>query len=127
MPDAEPTEEVRALIQNKPEPKESSLSEPTASGDGDTVATSPQKAVDDTATSSPETLDLRSLSTKELIEHLTEKDIATSTIPDLVIQSDAVEVNEDETGTAKSDIPDLVISSPTDVLDTASSSQTKAE
>jgi hypothetical protein len=127
LPDAEPTEEVRALIQSKPEPKESTVSEPPAPGDGGAVATTTQNSLAETATSSQETLDLRSLSTKELIEHLTEKEIATSTIPDLVIQTDEIEVNEDENVTAKSDIPDLVIPSSATTTDTASSSQTEAE
>jgi len=110
LPNSEPTEETRALIQNKPEPKATSISQVQTSGGNGTstsTATSTTPTVEN-ATSSVQTLDLRSLSTPELIKHLTEKDVSTSMIPDVVIESE-------QSGTTtqsevQADIPDLVIS-----------------
>jgi len=123
LPDSEPTEEVRALIQNKPEPKEAVISniEPP---DGNRVlptATSTEQI----ATSSPDTLDLRTLSTPELVEHLTQNTSASSTIPDVVIENEQSEI----TGQSEQQkaIADLVVPPIVDVQSTGTSTQTAQE
>jgi hypothetical protein len=111
LPNPEPTEETRALIQSKPEPKTAAItSVETSSGNPTSTAapTSTPLSID-SATTSDQTIDLRSLSTSELVEHLTEKEIATSTIPDVVVQpdnDDPMDINEDS---RIDTIPDLVI------------------
>jgi len=123
LPNSEPTEEVRALIQNKPEPKEATISdvEPSSGNGTSTAAT----ATSQTATSSAQTLDLRSLSTSELIEHLTQDTTASSTIPDVVIESE--QSGTTTQSAAQADIPDLVVPSVDNIEITGTSTQNTQE
>jgi len=121
LPNSEPTEETRALIQSKPEPKATAVANvQTTGGNGTSTATTSVSSAEN-ATSSAETLDLRAMSTPELIKHLTEADAATSTIRDNVIESG-------QSGTttqseAEAVIPDLVIPPAESGLDTSTSTQ----
>ena len=121
LPNSEPTEETRALIQSKPEPKATAVANvQTTGGNGTSTATTSVSSAEN-ATSSAETLDLRAMSTPELIKHLTEADAATSTIRDSVIESG-------QSGTttqseAEAVIPDLVIPPAESGLDTSTSTQ----
>jgi len=112
LPDSEPTKEVRALIQNKPEPKESTIATSTPSGGAGTstassTATTTNSAVLDTP--AEPTLDLRSLSTPELIEYLTEKEISSSTVPDLIIEPQIDTESATHSTTTQIDVPDLIV------------------
>ena len=125
LPDAEPTEEVRALIQSKPEPKEVTGSDiaPTSSGNGTSTASTTQSVAAVTATSTAQVLDLRSLSTPELVRYLTEEKTATSTIPDVVIPSEVVDITPTDLELSTSTIPDLVIESQSAPEQSAASTQ----
>lgn len=121
LPNSEPTEEVRALIHNKPEPKSTTVSNIQNSGGTNTGTTTP--AIEN-ATSSPETLDLRSLSTPELVEYLTNTDTASTSVSGAQSQNEpAATTTQNE---ALADIPDLVIA-PSAALETATNTQNTQE
>jgi len=123
LPNSEPTEEVRALIQSKPEPKGTTVSN-VQNSTGTSTGTSTTAAVPN-ATSSPETLDLRSLSTPELIEHLTKTDAATASAPDMHVENEsAATTTQNE---AQAEIPDLIIPVASSTTQEATSTQNTQE
>lgn len=82
LPETDSTGETRALIQSKPSPKGSDVtnSSSTPPTDGNASSTPEVVGVD-----APSTLDLRATSTPDISEIITPDIVATSTIPDLVI------------------------------------------
>jgi hypothetical protein len=129
LPNSEPTEETRALIQSKPEPKATVVSNVQPSGGNGTSTVSATSSVTNaqTATSTTAdslTLDLRAMSTPELVEHLTKSDRASSTIPDVVIEKQpATSTDSGE----QAGVVDLVLPSVDDIENIGTSTQNKQE